>query len=216
MPDGDRFERALRGPGWRRAYRLSFAGGSTDALCDALRTAVAAKLRTSLDLHYLKKIPRVIHQALTVGASSGESAATSRAASPFTRFLDALNELDSKQSDFVGKQLAEKAAKTVFIEFEPDRNFSLSDIEARFSQELVERNIRNSFFAPAREGIAYRNNRSAAEEREWENGILSALCNDSQGMLKRAKTSIRAPRRTTPQRRMTMEELNEGLGVIER
>jgi hypothetical protein len=207
MPDGDRFERALRGPGWRRAYRLSFAGGSNDALCDALKTAVAAKLRKTLDPHYLREIPRAIHQALTGGSS-------------FASFVDVLSKLHSEQSDFAGKLLAERSAQTVFIEFEPEsRSANLTDVETRFSQELVERNVRNSFFAPAREGIACGNNRTAAEELEWEGNILSALGNDSKAMLKPVfrdpKASIRAPRRTTPQRHMTMEELNRGL-IIER
>lgn len=218
MPDGDRFERVLRGP-WRRPYRISIEGSSTEALCDSIKKATAAKLRASLSPAYLKRIPQTIHQVLTqlaLGNVPNVSSDTQR----FTALTSALKELDSKDSDFVATQLALKAAQAVLIESGQERSsMTLSDIEACFSQRLVEWTIRHDLLAPAREGMALESKRSTVEQQKWEKDLLSALAPDSRRMLKpifrNAEASIKAPRRTTPQRRMTIEELNKGLTVIE-
>jgi hypothetical protein len=216
MPDGDRFERVLRGAGWRRAYRISIEGSSTEALCSSVNTATAAKLRTMAPV-YLNKIPQIIRRFLMQGLAPGNLTTTS---SRFTDLTRAIKELESQESDFVSTQLALKAAQAVFIESgQGCGSMSSLDIEGDFSQQLVEWTIRHDFFAPAREGIALGNKRSTSQQQEWERGILSTLAPDSRKMLKpvlrSAEGSIKAPRRTTPQRRMTIEELNKGLTVIE-
>ena len=46
MPDGDRFERKLRGKGWRSVYRLGCSGAPINAVADRVMGAVANVFRT--------------------------------------------------------------------------------------------------------------------------------------------------------------------------
>ena len=46
MPDGDKFERKLRGKGWRGVYRLGCSSAPIEAVADRVMGAVASVFRT--------------------------------------------------------------------------------------------------------------------------------------------------------------------------
>jgi hypothetical protein len=57
-------------------------------------------------------------------------------------------------------------------------------------------------------------------QMEWEDGLSAHLAKDLRKMIDGmfrtdGKISVRAPRRSTPQRKMTIEELHQGIAVLE-
>lgn len=164
----------------------------------------------------LRKFPRAICQALADEAAKKRSGPA--ASDPFIFLQGVLHEIRSSESDFAATQILETAAKSVFSDLQQDgSSIGLSNVEASLSQELVERVIRHCFLARVREGIGLRNKRSTEQQAEWESQLLSSL--QSRHMLKsffrKSQGAIRAPKRITPQRRNTLDELNQGLNVIE-
>lgn len=218
MPDGDRFERTLRGKGWLRAYRLTFSDEGSGALNDTLLKATAAYLRKVFSPDFLRKFPRAIHQALGSEAALRQSGAT---ASDTVLLLETLlQNLSSGENDFAATEILKKAAESVFNDLEQCcDSTTLSDVEDCLSQELVERVIRHCFLARVRDGIGPKNKRSAEQQANWESQLLSDIESRSRNMLKsffkNSQGAIRAPKRTTPQRRNTLDELNQGLRVSE-
>ena len=80
--------------------------------------------------------------------------------------------------------------------------------------------VRNQWLAKVREGIMKNTNRTFDEQMRWEDGLASYLTDDLQGMVGQLfrsdrKSAIRAPRSTTIKRRMTIEELYQGIAVLE-
>jgi hypothetical protein len=65
MPDGDRFERRLRGKGWRSVYRLGCSGASTNAVADRVMGVVANVFRTE-SIEGVRKIFAELQEALDV------------------------------------------------------------------------------------------------------------------------------------------------------
>jgi len=55
MPDADRFERLLRGKGWRRAYRLASGNAPMSIVVDALTRASAHGLRDKSNAHLFQE-----------------------------------------------------------------------------------------------------------------------------------------------------------------
>lgn len=63
MPDGDRFERRLRGKGWRAVYRLGCSGAPINAIADKVMGAVANVFRTE-SIECISKIFATLLEAL--------------------------------------------------------------------------------------------------------------------------------------------------------
>src|SRR6185369_9237135 len=94
MPDGDRFERALYGKGWRRAYRLACSDQPFSLIGDAMITAVAAALRGPLACNSLGKMRDAIFQALKEKERAGLLNFGDRPLSdPFRILSDLLNDI---------------------------------------------------------------------------------------------------------------------------
>jgi hypothetical protein len=74
--------------------------------------------------------------------------------------------------------------------------------------------------AKVREGIMKKTKRTVDEQVRWEEGLASHLADGLGSMVGQLfqtdrKSAIRAPRGTTPKRRMTIEELHQGIAVLE-
>jgi hypothetical protein len=222
MPDGDRFERTLCGRGWRKAYRLARANEKFDLIGDALITAVAAALRGPLVCHSLAKIRGAVYQALREKARAGQLHFGDQSlADPFRMLTDLLADIANEDSNSVSTQLAARAAQTVYLDLQRDcEDVTSSQIQDRLNKELGERILRHQFLARVREGVVLANNRTAEEQMAWEDDLFAHLddrLKKTVDQMFRAdgKIAIRAPRRTTPQRKMTIEELHEGIEVLE-
>lgn len=222
MPDGDRFERTLFGKGWRKAYRLACGNEPLTPLGDVLMKAVSAALNGPLACASLTVIRDAIYNALQEKARSRMLNFGDRPlADPYRQLSEGLTEIVAADASAMSTQLAAKAAQSVYLEFHLQRTAVTSEqIESRLAELFVEKVIRYQWLARVREGVVLKNDRSVEEQMSWEERLFIHLAKPSRDMLKKVFRSegavkIRAPRRQTPQRKMTIEELHQGLTVLE-
>ena len=95
MPDADRFERLLRGKGWRHAYRLAAGNAPILVVVDALTKASAHGLREQVQCPSLSRILEELCHSLSVrsGQSDVEMSGQDRA---FADMVSALDEIELK------------------------------------------------------------------------------------------------------------------------
>jgi hypothetical protein len=222
MPDGDRFERTLYGKGWRKAYRLACDNQSFNLIGDKLIKAVAAALRGPLVCHSLAKIRDAVYQALKEKDRSGHlNFGDQPLADPFRMLTDLLGDITGEDTNSVSTQLAAKAAQTVYLNLQRNcKEVTGSQIQEHLSREFGEWIVRHQFLARVREGVALKNDRTPEAQMAWEEDLFSYLSDDlrktvDQNYRTDGKVAIRAPRRRTPQRKMTIDELHQGIAVLE-
>jgi hypothetical protein len=216
MPDGDRFERRLRGPHWRKAYRLGCGNASFELIGKELMAAVAAAMRGPLLFPHLQKALHAIYIALQNKAVLKTSPPSKVAGKDPYRTLIASYSQPESNENFVANEIEAKVVQSVYLQLESDcDSMTLQRVQDRFSEALVERIIRHGFLAKVRDGMAAENARSAEEQYTWERKLLDSFAASSRDMLRpileKGRTVVRAPKRITPQRRMTREELDQPL-----
>lgn len=222
MPDGDRFERSLRGKGWRKAYRQVRDDAPPSMLRDTLVTATAAALRGPFSCSSLAEIGDAVYDALRGRARSGELKFSGGALlDPYRSLSERLSEITKQDGNSISTQLAAKAGESVYIEFANDcAGITTKDIRNRFAEIFGEKVVRHLWLARVRDGILLKSNRTVDEQMAWEKDLLSQLTKPLSGMVGQMfrtdrKVAVRAPRRSTPQRKMTIEELHKGIAVQE-
>ena len=222
MPDGDRFQRTLRGKKWAKAYRLSCDNQSFSLIGDVLTKGVSAALRGPLACNSLGKVRDAVYHALKEKAHGGRlNFELQPLADPFCMLTDLLKDIVAEDAHALSTQLAAKAAQSVYLRLHQEcEDVTSSQIQEQLSTEFGQWIIRNQFLAKVREGIALKNNRTPDEQMAWEQDLLTHLAEDLRKMVDKAystdgKVSIRAPRRRTPQRKMTIEELHQGIAILE-
>lgn len=222
MPDGDRFERRLYGKGWWKAYRQACANESFDLLGDTLITALARALRGPLACHSLVKISDAVFQALKEKARGSQlNFGDQPLADPFRMLTDLLGEIALEDTNSVAAQLAVRVAQSVYLDLQPAcGSVTRGQVQESLARQFGEWVIRHQLLAKVREGIVSKNGRTAEEQMGWEEDLFAHL----DGRLRQTvnqlfrqdgKVIVRAPRRTTPQRKMTIEELHRGIAVLE-
>ena len=222
MPDGDRFESRLYGKGWRKAFRQACINEPFNLIGDTLITALAAALRGPLACHSLAKISDAVYQALKEKARAGQlKFGDQPLADPFRMLTDLLGDIAGEDSNSAAAQLAVRAAQSVYLDLQRDcDSVSSSQVQDRLSKEFGEWVIRHQFLAKVRDGIVAKNGRTAEEQMAWEAGMFSNIDERlrqtvAQTFRSDGKVVVRAPRRTIPQRKMTIEELHRGIAVLE-
>lgn len=222
MPDGDRFEKTLHGKWWRKAYRQACVGESFQMLGETLMSAAAAALRSQLACASLAKIRDAVYQALREKARTGQlNFGDQPLADPFRMLTDLLYEIVSEDDKSLSTQLAAKVAQSVYLELQRDcRTVSAAQVQERLSEAFGWQVIRNQWLAKGREGMMSKSDRTFDAQMEWEDGLsahlAASLTKMIDGMFRAdGKISVRAPRRSTPQRKMTIDELHQGIAVLE-
>jgi hypothetical protein len=222
MPDGDRFERALYGKGWRRAYRLACADQPFTLIGDAIITAVAAALRGPLACNSLIKIRDAVLQALQEKARAGLLNFGARPlADPFRMLSDLLDDIAAEDANSAAARLAVKKAKEVYLSLQRECHSVTRDrVEDVLAEAFGWGVVRNQCLAKGREGIMKKSGRTFDEQMVWEDGLSAHLAERlkktvNQMFCSDGKVAVRAPRRVTPQRKMTIEELHQGIAVLE-
>lgn len=222
MPDGDRFECRLYGKGWRKAFRQACVNEPFNLIGDTLITALAAALRGPLACHSLAKIRDAIYQALKEKARAGQlNFGDQPLADPFRMLSDLLGDIAGEDTNSVAAQLAARAAQSVYLDLQRDcESVTSGQVQDRLSKEFGEWIIRHQFLAKIRDGIVSKNGRTAEGQMAWENGLFSHIDKRLRQTVDQTfhpdgKVVVRAPRRTTPQRKMTMDELHRGIAVLE-
>jgi hypothetical protein len=222
MPDGDRFERSLHGRGWRKAYRMACNNEPFTLLGDALMTAVAAALRGPLACASLPLVRDAVCNALQEKALSRQLNFGDRPlADPYKLLADALAQILATDSNALPTQLAAKAAQTVYLEHHLQRTPATSEqVQNRLAELFVEWVVRHQCLARVREPVAEKCGRTAEAQMAYEENLFIHLAGPSRKMLapvfrSDGASTVRAPRRSTPQRRMTLDELGQGIPVLE-
>lgn len=200
MPDADRFERLLRGKGWRRAYRLASGNQPIRLVVDALINATAHALRERVQCPSLSKIVEELHISLASRSDHGDSY-RQNGDDAFAQLTAALDEIESDDIGYLGTRLARKCAEKVSVELanrgaEP----AFEEVRDRFAEVFVAELVDNQCLSPIRPGVAEQNNRSTEEQYKWEIELRESLKPQARKLIQgavKAKESraIRAPRR---------------------
>lgn len=222
MPDGDRFEKTLYGKKWRKAYRQACIGAPFNLIGDTLVTALAAALRGPLACQSMTKIGDVTSQALMEKAREGQlNFSNQPLADPFRMMSILLNDIAAEDANSTSVQIAVKSAQAIYLILQGDcDSVTPAQVQDRLSREFGERVIRHEFLAKVREGIISKNKRTTEEQMDWESDLLKHLDvrlrkTVAQTFRPGGKIAVRAPRRTTPQLKVTLEELHQGIAVLE-
>lgn len=217
MPDGDRFERKLRGKGWKSVYRLGCAGAPTQAVVDKVMRAAAHFFRTELT----DSLRDVCGELLKAVASRQVPLFESSAGGPLVGQLSrSLEEVKRDYGYSETCRLAEKAALQTLGEIErlrqePNETTVTQIFMSNFVADLCERRC----LSPVRDGIMQASGRDAPAQQKWEVTLrelifepcaaLSHSVLDEDG-----NRPIRAPNRRFKPTPMTAEALNQPLPVI--
>ncbi|MFN0120644.1 MAG: hypothetical protein ACKV2V_09090, partial [Blastocatellia bacterium] len=148
MPDGDKFERGLRGKWWKRAYRLAL---SNEADNDVVRMLSRAKGQAFGDdvAAALDEITRIVHQSLG-NPLFGQSDAIERVG----YFIGRLEQVSEAHVGCLGTRLAVDSAKFVYAEMDAQSQpMTLDQVQRQFEGEFTKRVIDYFFFSRIRKSL---------------------------------------------------------------
>jgi hypothetical protein len=190
MPDEDRFERLLRGRGWKRSYRLACGGSPIVVLADSIIKASASALRGHGQCPSLQRIADVLSEALELAPRG----------SGFAHLADALDLIEAEDIGFVGTQVARKAAEKVFLE-RAGRSDGGREIVDQLGETFICDLIDHQLLSRVRPSVTEKNHRSVEDQHRWEGELRDVLkplaCKLFRSALKSEdKNAIRAPKRT--------------------
>jgi len=208
MPDEDRFERVLRGRGWRKVYRLATGNAPIPMTVDAAISAAAHALRNELRCERIGEIVDIIRRAARARDPSRAVSFTEPAAA-----CDASAELDEIGESAIGchaTRLAVRAAREAILAL--NRSGPSDDIEATFGHRFVSGLVENQCIGRVRSGIIEKTGRTLEAQAEWEKSLFEAIKPQARLLLKNAVAShdagrIRAPKRLVPRMPTTLEQL---------
>jgi len=220
MPDGDKFERRLRGRGWAKAYRL--AGGSAEwsVLTDSLITAAAHALRNQTQSPSLSEVASALRESLSFRAPD-DSRSSPGIVEAFEQLCNTLDDIEARDRNYVGTQIAIRAAEKVFAEqsrqtVAPERE----QIVQRFGEVFIWDLVDQQWLSRVREGICEKNNCTVEQQAAWEEQLKGNVKLQARKLFRSAMSaenvkSVRAPKRTTPAQPLEVQ-LNEPLVTLDR
>ena len=145
MSEGDKFERRLRGFGWRKVYTLGKAGAEMPNVVDATVSAVSRGLRKELACARLSDILSILQFSLKTDWQGRQEERNDPSEPSARSCLSA--ELDRIEADEVGSitaQLASIAAESVFSDLSNRGNYPTRDaVRNAFADELIWRIVEN-------------------------------------------------------------------------
>jgi hypothetical protein len=215
MPDGDRFERALRGS-WRFPYRIAAAGASAERVAEQLATACLSlvtddvrscsrKMMTALDGAF-------VHNSMPLFFGEPQNTAFQR----LTRGLD-LIAAEHHFDEFA--QSCGRAISRCFLGLEHESHISDERLEQRFARELITEMAGRHFFPMVRDRLSENTGRDAATQRLWEGKVVESMTENVQ-VFSQALFADQSERRTkrhvriAPASTFDWNRLNEPLHVL--
>lgn len=212
MPDEDRFERMLRGRGWRKVYRLAAGNSPIPMTVDAAISAAAHALRNDLRCPRMREIADILRSASqSMGPSVTESFIVPAAIYDASAKLD---EVGEKEFGCLATRLALRAAKKTLVELvKSEGRVSAHDSETKFAEQFVAGLIEHQCLGRVRSGVIEKTGRSLDEQAEWEGRFEQQLKPQATRLLKSAFESqdpgrIRAPKRLVGRVPTTIEQLH--------
>ena len=217
MPDGDRFERRLRGKGWRAVYHLGCSSAPVEAVVDKIMGAVAHLFRAENT-----KIVRDIYQELQDASQLLVTARLREGVSEqaFEQLISATATLKDDAGCSELARFADRAAQRTFIEAEKSgERWDDATLKQHFTQNLIWGLAERRCLSVTREGIMESAKRDQASQLAWESKVRDVLLGPSRTMSKSLLTQInaliRAPKRLFQPKAVTIETLNQSLPVLE-
>lgn len=220
MPDGDKFERRLRGRGWAKAYRLASGNAEWGLLRDSLITAAAFALRNQAQCPSLAEVTDTLRKSLA-SPSRNNFGGGSGVFEAFEQLCHSLDDIEARDRNYIGTQLACQAAAKVFADQSRQTEIpAKQEILDRLGEEFVLRLIDNQWLSPVREGIAESNSRTTEQQADWEQNLKEMLKPQARKLFQNAlradnAKAVRAPKRTATTRPIEVL-LNEPLVVLDR
>jgi hypothetical protein len=199
MPDDDRFERLLRGRGWRGAYRLAAGNSTMPLLVDSLIKAAAHALRNQAQSPSLSKVMNVLRESMTFQSLS-DGRKTSGGLDGFERLRNGLDQIEADDLGYVGTQLAIRAAEKVFVEQSRQTGaVSSEEIQDRLGETFVADLVDHQWLSRVRTGVADKNNRNVDQQLAWEQGLRESMKPQARKLFRSAAKAddsrdVRAPR----------------------
>jgi hypothetical protein len=217
MPDGDKFERKLRGKGWRGVYRLGCSGAPVNAVADRAMGAAANVFRTES----IEGVSRVFTELLeAVDPLRDPLFKQARSPQAFEELASSAQAISADEGFSELSRLAERAALRTFNEIDRSEQIPSTDVIAqRFTKNLVSGLVERRCLSPVRDGIMERTGRNQEAQLKWEGELDSAISKPcaslSKGLLgKDRNAAVRAPGRQFKPAPMTLESLNQPLPVF--
>jgi hypothetical protein len=223
MAEGDKFERRLRGFGWRTVYKLGKSGAEMSSIVDATVSSVSRGLRKELACARLSDILSILQFTLQTDWQRQQAGANDPG-EPSARSCLSV-ELDRIEADEVGSitaQLGSTAAESVFSDFSNRGSYPTRDaIRNAFADELIWRIVENRCLSHVREGIALGVEHTASQHEQWEKSFRKVLRPQAEKLVRQmlrddgSQAIARAPRRLT-QKLKTKEVLHKPLHALAR
>ena len=217
MPDGDRFERKLRGKGWRSVYRLGCSSAPVEAVVDKIMSA-AAHLFRSQDTKVVRDVFQELQDASQLLSTSLLREGVSEQAFDQLSSSTMVVKEDAGCSELA--RFAERAALRTFNEIDKSGGRCDDDsLKQHFTRNLIWELGERRCLSVTREGIMESTKRDHNEQLAWESKVREILLGPSAAMSKSLLTRIneivRAPRRLFRPKPVTMETLTTPLQVSE-
>jgi hypothetical protein len=171
MPDGDRFERTLRRP-WRLPYRLAAAGSPPERVAKKLSASCLGLLNADTVL-CAQKMMAALDSALAHDAMplfAGEQKGTT-----FGGLMRSLDRIAAEHHFDEMAQSCQRAVSRCFIGVENHLHVAETDLEQRFTRELMKEMVERHFFPKVRERVTENVDRDAASQRIWEGQVLDSI-----------------------------------------
>ena len=171
MPDGDRFERALRGP-WRFPYRIAAGGATPERVADKLSGSCLSMLSDDVTL-CARKMLSALDAAFVQNSMPlffGEPQNTA-----FRRLVRGLDVIAAEHHFDELAQSCGRAASRCFLGLEREPYVSDEGIEQRFARELIREFIGRNFFPIVRERISENTGRDSAAQQTWEDRVMQCM-----------------------------------------
>jgi hypothetical protein len=200
MPDADRFERLLKGKGWKRAYRLASGNSPIAMVVNALINAAAHGLREQVQCPSLSRILAELYHSLNV-RSDYNGMETADGEDAFVGMVSALDEIESDDFGYLGTRLARKSAEKVFVELSRREGTpEFDEVRDRYADVFIADLVDNQCLSRIRPGIAEQNNRTTEEQYKWEQELRENLKPQARKLIQsavkaRESRAIRAPKR---------------------
>lgn len=215
MPDGDRFERALRGP-WRFPYRIAAGGATAERLGERLSGACLGLLNDEIVL-CARKMMAALDAAFAQDSMPlffGEPQNTA-----FQRLARGLDLIAAEHQFDELVQSCGRAISRCFLGLEQESYISDADLEQRFAREFVSEIVGRHFFPIVRERLSENTGRDSAAQQVWEDRVMQCMTENLQSFSRAlfAEDSHRRTRRHTRSAQSSSfdwNRLNEPLHVL--
>lgn len=217
MPDGDRFERKLRGRGWRTVYRLGCSCAPVEAVVDKIMGA-AAHLFRSQDTKVVRDVFQELQDACQLLATERFRDGVSEQAFYQLSSATLLVKEDAGCSELA--RFTERAALRTFNEIDKSGERCDDDtLKQHFTRNLIWELGERRCFSVTRDGIMDSAKRDRSAQLAWESKVREILLGPSRAMSKNLLTQVdalvRAPKRLFQPKPVTMETLTTPLRVLE-